>query len=93
MQKSRRAVVMGLLFGLLGASLIFPIHTAKFEQYVTAAPRSPNVAAGQVNEYNAHGVVVYLSARQILALHGISLCGVACLAGAMYFLRDFLSKE
>jgi len=46
------------------ACLIYDVFS--YDQGIAASPRTPNVASGNVIQYNNHGTIVYITKKQDL---------------------------
>jgi hypothetical protein len=87
MKRLARTAFGVTLVGLDAASL-FTVKARLLSEYISSNPRTPIAETGQVNPYNAHGVIVYFSDRQQNILNLTSIMGVALLASGAFTLRN-----
>lgn len=74
--QAKLAVFLSFSIGVL---LVFFASPHLLNMYVSEAPRAAYVATGHVYEFNQHGTVVYLSLKQLIAVHGLTGIGMLSL--------------
>ena len=76
---------------LAGGLLVFAVSPALLRHYVGTSPSEPEIATGQVQRFDQHGTVVYLSNWQQAAVYGSSALGMALLAVSVFGLRRWFA--